>query len=1093
MKLRRRRRYTVRPELAVELLEPRQLLAVTPVPDFFLDAWEEPALVHFAELQPNLSQVHAATGVAAVRDAYGLDGYGQTVVIVDSGIAWDHVALGGGYGSGYKVVGGWDFAENDADPYDDGPAGFHGTHVAGIIASNDSVYVGVAPGVDLVALRVFNDAGAGYFSWVEQALQWVHTHRDSFRFPITTVNMSLGTNWNSTSVPSWSTIEDELAQLAADGITVTVAAGNAFAQYQTPGLSYPASSPYVIPVMSLSPQGTLSSFSQRHGRAIAAPGERITSTVPDHTLGADGVPNDFATASGTSMAAPYLAGIAVLVRQAMQFVGVDAITPQLIYQHLRNTADTVYDAVTRSTYLRANAQRAVDALMPADDYGSSPDTAHDLGTLRGANTLSGTIHRLDDVDYFRFVAGQSGRVQLQVNATDWMVPNVTVTGTNLNVSGPQLSFDVTAGESYLVAVRTSGGIGHYQLALAAPEEAAQEVPVDWGLVHWTTRSAVPLDAGTWYRIQATLTGTLTIEARALDTALQIDVQTPEGQSLARQQARGTARVDLAVRAGQELLVRFTGEGTTADVSLLNLLQQSGGQWRLAASPSADTVHIQVGATTQVVINGIGYELPSSSFRSAQLDGFDASDALVVVGTNSRETWALQPNRLTYSGPNFRLTVSGFGSIDIDGLAGGDSVTIGDSPGNDRLSGDPTHVTLAGTGYRLSAARFGSLTVSGSQGLDTAELSDSAGNDTYRGSPTEALLQGTGYSILVRNFDQILVESKAGGFDRAILADSPGNDRFYSDEQQSTLEGSGFRHTVRGFDELVVTASRGYDQAKLEGSTGGDLFESWGATARLRTAVRTVLLAGFDTLEVDGLGGSDQAVMQGTRGADYFQASIDSALFAGNGWNHRLYGFQTVRALGGGGRDSAVLIGTPEADLYTGSPGSGTLAGPNYRFEANGFSQIVVQGNGGTDTAQVYGRGRGDRYQRQVNSILVWGTGYSHVLQGFSQVAVYAGSSNRLLGTVQLAAPGSGANQLRPLLRSGTALAGLSQSLIVDRLASGQAPAVSGTELKRDTLPHYVDEVLAGWPSESHAPHEHTLGVLQFLRSAVDFLLADELW
>ncbi|MGI9474135.1 MAG: hypothetical protein ACR2NZ_21525, partial [Rubripirellula sp.] len=46
---------------------------------------------------------------AAVRDSAGLDGSGQTVAVIDSGVAWDHVSLGGGYGPGYRVVGGWDF------------------------------------------------------------------------------------------------------------------------------------------------------------------------------------------------------------------------------------------------------------------------------------------------------------------------------------------------------------------------------------------------------------------------------------------------------------------------------------------------------------------------------------------------------------------------------------------------------------------------------------------------------------------------------------------------------------------------------------------------------------------------------------------------------------------------------------------------------------------------------------------------------------------------------------------------------------------------------------------------------------------------
>src|SRR5262249_29652279 len=154
---------------------------------------------------------------------------------------------------------------NDANPYDDGPDGGHGTHVSGIIGGNMNGSVtdsGVAPGVDLVSLRVFDDNGAGYYNWVDSALQWVHSHRNSFENPITAVNLSLGSDWNSNSIPSWAMLENSLAQLEADGITITVSAGNSFTTYNTPGLSYPAASSHVIPVMSEDDNGTLSYFSQ---------------------------------------------------------------------------------------------------------------------------------------------------------------------------------------------------------------------------------------------------------------------------------------------------------------------------------------------------------------------------------------------------------------------------------------------------------------------------------------------------------------------------------------------------------------------------------------------------------------------------------------------------------------------------------------------------------------------------------------------------------------------------------------------------------------------------------------------------------------
>ncbi len=259
-----------------------------------------------------------------VEQEYGFDGSGQTVAVIDSGIAWDHYALGGGLGTGHRVVGGWDFAENDADPYDDGGAGFHGTHVSGIIGSSDETYRGVGSGVDLVGLRVFDDVGNGKLEWVENALRWVHEHKDDFANPITTVNLSLGTDWNSTNVPEWATLEDEFAQLKADGIFVAVAAGNAFEDYNQAGLSYPAASDYVVPVASHDAQGNISDFSQRANGVLVAPGESIKSTVPDHIFGGRNT-NGFAGSTGTSMASPYIAGASSVARQAMEFMGYDEI------------------------------------------------------------------------------------------------------------------------------------------------------------------------------------------------------------------------------------------------------------------------------------------------------------------------------------------------------------------------------------------------------------------------------------------------------------------------------------------------------------------------------------------------------------------------------------------------------------------------------------------------------------------------------------------------------------------------------------------------------------------------------------------------
>ena len=386
----------------------------------------------------------AGTQASNLAAQYGFDGSGQTVAVIDSGIAWDHYALGNGFGEGHKVVGGWDFAENDANPYDDGPAGFHGTHVAGIIGSTDETYSGVAPGADLVGLRVFDDFGGGNLEWVEQALQWVHENKDSFENPITTVNLSLGTDWNADTVPEWATLEDEFAQLEADGLFISVAAGNGFANYGEAGLSYPAVSDYVVPVASHDAAGNISDFSQRDEGVLVAPGELLKSTVPDHVF-TGGLTNQFLGSTGTSMAAPYVAGASAILRQANEFVGTENITQDLLYQQFVDSSDQIYDAVTGGYYNRLNLEAALASVVQ-DLHSDSAATATDAGVISGGEVIKGTIGKISDVDAFEFTAQQSGRVTLSFEVTDDLVPLVDVIGNDAQIRNNEISFDVVTGK-----------------------------------------------------------------------------------------------------------------------------------------------------------------------------------------------------------------------------------------------------------------------------------------------------------------------------------------------------------------------------------------------------------------------------------------------------------------------------------------------------------------------------------------------------------------------------------------------------------------------------------------------------------------------
>lgn len=292
--------------------------------------------------------------------ARGLTGQGQIVAVIDSGIDYRHQALGAGWGPAARVVGGFDFAEGDTDPDDDGPAGYHGTHVAGIVGGRDGNRSGLAPDVAFVALRVFDDQGIARPEWIEAALRWVGDHRTAFAWPITTVNLSLGALGGNAEQSLRTALEDDLRQLREAGVFVAVAAGNRFQTAASVGIGYPAASPWVMPVAAVNGDGRLSEFSERRAGILAAPGERIVSTVPDFLTGVDGRHDDYWATSGTSMAAPQVAAASVLARQAWMRAGLGEPTVTQLEAALRAGADSRLDAATSIEFAVINPRRTIE-------------------------------------------------------------------------------------------------------------------------------------------------------------------------------------------------------------------------------------------------------------------------------------------------------------------------------------------------------------------------------------------------------------------------------------------------------------------------------------------------------------------------------------------------------------------------------------------------------------------------------------------------------------------------------------------------------------------------------------------------------------
>ena len=226
-------------------------------------------------------------GAAQVRSSYQVDGSGMSVAVIDTGVDYNNPALGGGFGPNNKVIAGFDFADNAADPMATGSQ--HGTAIAGLIGSEDANDLGVAPGVNIVALRVTDSSNTGSLSSLANALQWVVVNHSKYN--ITSVNMSLSDggnyaqNWFSNNGSEGQTITKLIGQLTAMNIPVIAATGNSFTGQQGEGFAAIVAGTISVTATDLS--GNLLSNAQRLGSAlggssattIAAPGDGLTAPL----------------------------------------------------------------------------------------------------------------------------------------------------------------------------------------------------------------------------------------------------------------------------------------------------------------------------------------------------------------------------------------------------------------------------------------------------------------------------------------------------------------------------------------------------------------------------------------------------------------------------------------------------------------------------------------------------------------------------------------------------------------------------------------------------------------------------------------------
>lgn len=241
----------------------------------------EPDFIRSIALEAPVSSKEIAwgtyrVGVNKLKDS--LASVDRTVIIatIDTGVDYTHPFLKG------RIIKGYDVIANDTDAMD---VHFHGTHVAGIIAETTPANVKIMP------IRALDEEGNGYDSDMATGIRYAVDHGADI------INMSfVGEGYSQY-------LADAINYALSKNVLVVVAAGNDSANTD---LYYPASEQKVIVVSATDKEDRIASFSNT-GAAIdvSAPGVNIVSTIPG---------GHFKSLSGTSMAAPYVSGIAAMLK-----------------------------------------------------------------------------------------------------------------------------------------------------------------------------------------------------------------------------------------------------------------------------------------------------------------------------------------------------------------------------------------------------------------------------------------------------------------------------------------------------------------------------------------------------------------------------------------------------------------------------------------------------------------------------------------------------------------------------------------------------------------------------------------------------------
>lgn len=365
--------------------------------------------------------------------ALGFDGEGTVVANLDSGVDLHHPALERKYRGYDEATGDFDHTYSWFDPIEgadyptDGHG--HGTHVMGIMVGSEedgSNQIGVAPEAEWIAVKVFNAAGSTNDEVLLDGAEWITNPGGDVTKVPDVVNNSWGggpgiDEWYMDAVDAWIAM-DILPVFAAGNVDLFNPGG--------PGsVAVPANYPQSFAVGNTLNDDTISSSSLRgpspYGDIkpeVSAPGTGIRSSVP----------GGYGAMSGTSMAAPVVAGVTALLRQANSNLSV-ADLREILQETARERTDAEYPESPNNGY----GYGIVDA------FEAVSSVADGMGMIEGTVMIDGEDNEPPTYEHTAPKESYSG---LDLPLSIYVEDNVSITSVELHHNGKVLEADQVSGD-----------------------------------------------------------------------------------------------------------------------------------------------------------------------------------------------------------------------------------------------------------------------------------------------------------------------------------------------------------------------------------------------------------------------------------------------------------------------------------------------------------------------------------------------------------------------------------------------------------------------------------------------------------------------